>query len=111
MIEVRRGDDVHLAVRIKFSQKYGQSHRVRAAGQGDHDAGVSAEQRVLANKLPDALEHGMGWRAGEAGRAEVLGGQDLTRPSCPSRLPPFPPENGAGGRTRTVDLALMRRPL
>ena len=108
---------MHLARGVKFVHEVQERDGIGSARQRDDHARVRAEQPVLPNESPDAVEqqHGLERQVGLEG---LEGGETADRgtrrwPALPPDLPdlPDPPESGAGGRTRTVDLALMRRPL
>src|SRR5580692_8888065 len=97
MVEVRSPDQTDVAGGVELAQDRRERNRIRSAGKGCHDARLAPKERMPANELPDAVQqhHGIdrtAW-AGQGGRVPLL------------------PPKGAGGRTRTVDLALMRRPL
>ena len=90
MIEVRGADEVHLARDVKLVHEVQQRDRIRAARQRHHHARVRAEQPVLANELPNAIEQAWTWagEAGAAGRAGAARGQ-TRRPVLP--ILPIPP--------------------
>ena len=117
MIEMGDARQTNLAAGGQVAQEKGQRDRTRAARERDEHARVGAKQRVLADELPDAWEQHDHGRTGGTGWKGGWGGTDLSRrdgrPALPAYppIPPILPQNGAGGRTRTVDLALMRRPL
>jgi hypothetical protein len=99
---VRDSGDAALARRRQFTNHVRQGHRIGPAGHGKNDTGARMKETVLGEKPADARQ-----QLHEIERSQV---EWLAAPAyLPS--PPNLPQGGAGGRTRTVDPALMRRVL
>ena len=56
MVEMGEPGRPQLARRVERADEMRQRDRVRSARQRDHDPGVAARQRMLANEPPDAVE-------------------------------------------------------
>ena len=99
MIEMHHPGQVKLRARAQLAQDVEQGRGVGAAGQGDRHARDGAGELMPLNRPTNRL----GWtgrpREDERGaRLREKGTMKTVR-------------NGAGGRTRTADPALMRRVL